>query len=104
MELKEKLEKLGYAPKLGENDDGTYELSEITFQKVFPTTRDDKREIYIEVFKENEEIFHAGVFGCRIILTQSDIDDLQRAFNILKSDLRELKEHINFYCEMKNEI
>ena len=104
MELKEKLEKLGYNPKVFDNEDGTCEISENCFQKVLHRTRDEKHELWLDIIIEKEQIFHAGIFDCRVVVLQSDIDDLQRAFNILKSDLRELKEHISFYCEMKNEI
>ena len=104
MELKEKLEKLGYKPKVFNNDDGTREISNYSFKKVLHRTRDEEDELWLDIIIEKEQIFHAGIFDFRVVVSQSDIDDLQRAFNILKSDLRELKEHISFYCEMKNEI
>ena len=75
--MKEKLKKLGYRVMICENI--------MVGTKHF-------NEFYLDITLTNEIITDYEVMGSSFIRNQSDIDNLQIAYNMLKSDLKELGE------------
>ena len=77
MELKEKLKELGYRVMTCENIVvGCKHLN----------------EFYLDITLTNGVITDYEVMGSSFVRSQSDIDNLQIAYNTLKSDLKELGE------------
>ena len=76
MELKEKLKALGYRIMTCENI--------VVGTKHF-------NEFYLDITLTNGIITDYEVMGSSFVRSQSDIDNLQIAYNTLKSDLKELE-------------
>ena len=74
--MKEKLKKLGYRVMICENI--------MVGTKHF-------NEFYLDITLTNGIITDYEVMGSSFIRNQSDIDNLQIAYNMLKSDLKELE-------------
>ena len=75
--MKEKLKKLGYRVMICENIMvGTKHLN----------------DFYLDITLTNGVITDYEVMGSAFVRNQSDIDNLQIAYNTLKSDLKELGE------------
>ena len=75
--MKEKIKKLGYRIMTCENNMvGTKQFN----------------EFYLDITLTNGVITDYEVMGSSFVRNQSDIDNLQIAYNMLKSDLKELGE------------
>ena len=74
--MKEKLKKLGYRVMICENI--------MVGTKHF-------NEFYLDITLTNGIITDYEVMGSSFVRNQSDIDNLQIAYNMLKSDLKELE-------------
>ena len=74
--MKEKLKKLGYRVMICENI--------LVGTKHF-------NEFYLDITLTNGIITDYEVMGSSFVRNQSDIDNLQIAYNMLKSDLKELE-------------
>ena len=72
----EKLKKLGYRVSICENS---------------MTGCKDLNGLWIDIFIYDGKIKDYAVIGCSTVRNQSDIDNLQIAYNVLKSDLKELE-------------
>lgn len=77
MKVEEKLEELGYLIFTGENN------VNIGCKYLNNT--------YIHMTIKNGKLYDFDVRGNLFIKHQSDIDNIQTAYNVLKSDLKELK-------------
>lgn len=75
--MKEKLKKLGYRISTCENS---------------MTGCKDLNNLWIDIFIYDGKIKDYAVIGSSTVRNQSDIDNLQIAYNVLKSDLKELGE------------
>ena len=73
----EKLKKLGYRISICENS---------------MTGCKDLNDLWIDIFIYDGKIKDYAVIGSSTVRSQSDIDNLQIAYNTLKSDLKELGE------------
>lgn len=73
----EKLKKLGYRVSICENS---------------MTGCKDLNNLWIDIFIYDGKIKDYAVIGSSFVRSQSDIDNLQIAYNVLKSDLKELGE------------
>ena len=71
----EKLKKLGYRVSICENS---------------MTGCKDLNGLWIDIFIYDGKIKDYAVIGCSTVRNQNDIDNLQIAYNMLKSDLKEL--------------
>ena len=76
MELEEKLEELGYIMSTCENLRIACKLL---------------NNAYIHIIIKDGKLYNYDVRGNLFIKYQSDIDNIQTAYNVLKSDLKELK-------------
>ena len=74
--MKEKLKALGYRVSTCENS---------------MTGCKDLNDLWIDIFIYDGKIKDYAVIGCSPVRSQSDIDNLQIAYNMLKSDLKELE-------------
>ena len=74
--MKEKLKKLGYRISTCENS---------------MTGCKDLNGLWIDIFIYDGKIKDYAVIGSSTVRNQSDIDNLQIAYNMLKSDLKELE-------------
>ena len=77
MELKEKLKALGYRI--------------MTCENIMVATK-HFNDFYLDITLTNGIITDYEVMGSSFVRSQSDIDNLQIAYNTLKSDLKELGE------------
>ena len=73
--MKEKLKKLGYRISICENS---------------MTGCRDLNDLWIDIFIYDGKIKDYAVIGSSTVRSQSDINNLQIAYDMLKSDLREL--------------
>ena len=107
-ELREKLKALFYKPYRFYEDDDEDEINplyDVNCYRKYVYRERDNGEITINLLLKDETIWHVAVYlpigGVR---TQSDIDDLQMAFNIVKSDLSKILEYVKEDCDILKDM
>lgn len=97
MTLREKLKELHYRPECYYDDEDEDKLNPIYEENCYRKSayrERDNGEILFNLLLKGETVWWASIYSpMGGIKAQSDIDDLQRAYNILKSDLKELGEY-----------